>query len=145
VWRLSPGNAGPNRHGLRRLEQLIQEAVVTVPRALIAETINVIAVLSRDGKLIPLRTSNIDIRYLPKPYSVYHTDAVDDFVAILRAVRRVVGALKKIWVVGTILRGVLTLPFLYAPAAAMPGRARVGSLVPFLPAARYIGPSTCSA
>jgi type IV secretion system protein VirB11 len=34
---------------LRRLEQLIQEAVVTVPRALIAETINVIAVLSGRG------------------------------------------------------------------------------------------------
>lgn len=34
---------------LRRLEQLVQEAVVTVPRALIAETINVIAVLSGRG------------------------------------------------------------------------------------------------
>lgn len=34
---------------LRRLEQLIQETVVTVPRALIAETINIIAVLVRDG------------------------------------------------------------------------------------------------
>jgi type IV secretion system protein VirB11 len=34
---------------LRRLEQLIQEAVVTVPRALIAETINVIAVLAGRG------------------------------------------------------------------------------------------------
>ena len=34
---------------LRRLEQLIQEAVVTVPRALIAETIDVIAVLSGRG------------------------------------------------------------------------------------------------
>jgi type IV secretion system protein VirB11 len=31
------------------MEQLIQESVVTVPRALIAETINVIAVLVRDG------------------------------------------------------------------------------------------------
>jgi Flp pilus assembly CpaF family ATPase len=31
------------------MEQLIQEAVVTVPRALIAETINLIAVLVRDG------------------------------------------------------------------------------------------------
>ena len=31
------------------MEQLIQEAVVTVPRALIAETINIIAVLVRDG------------------------------------------------------------------------------------------------
>jgi type IV secretion system protein VirB11 len=31
------------------MEQLIQEAVVTVPRALIAETIDLIAVLVRDG------------------------------------------------------------------------------------------------
>ena len=35
---------------LRRLEQLIQEAVITVPRALIAETINLIAVLHGRGK-----------------------------------------------------------------------------------------------
>jgi type IV secretion system protein TrbB len=35
---------------LRRLEQLIQEAVITVPRALIAETINVIAVLVGRGQ-----------------------------------------------------------------------------------------------
>ena len=34
---------------LRRLEQLIQEAVVTVPRPLIAETIDLIAVLSGRG------------------------------------------------------------------------------------------------
>src|SRR3546814_18240738 len=34
---------------LRRLEQLIQEAVVTVPRALIAETIDMVAVLSGRG------------------------------------------------------------------------------------------------
>ena len=34
---------------LRRMEQLIQEAVVTVPRALIAETIDIVAVLVRDG------------------------------------------------------------------------------------------------
>ena len=34
---------------LRRMEQLIQEAVVTVPRALIAETINLVAVLVREG------------------------------------------------------------------------------------------------
>ncbi len=36
---------------LRRLEQLIQEAVVTVPRALIAETIDLVAVLSGRGSL----------------------------------------------------------------------------------------------
>jgi type IV secretion system protein VirB11 len=34
---------------LRRLEQLVQEAVVTVPRALIADTIDVVAVLSGRG------------------------------------------------------------------------------------------------
>lgn len=34
---------------LRRLEQLVQEAVVTVPRPLIAETIDIIAVLSGRG------------------------------------------------------------------------------------------------
>lgn len=42
-------HAGTGIGALRRLEQLIQEAVVTVPRALIAETINLIAVLVRDG------------------------------------------------------------------------------------------------
>jgi type IV secretion system protein VirB11 len=31
------------------MEQLIQEAVVTVPRPLIAETIDLVAVLVRDG------------------------------------------------------------------------------------------------
>jgi len=42
-------HAGSAIGALRRLEQLIQEAVVTVPRALIAETINVIAVLAGRG------------------------------------------------------------------------------------------------
>src|SRR6266496_5391164 len=42
-------HAGSAIGALRRLEQLIQEAVVTVPRALIAETIEVIAVLSGRG------------------------------------------------------------------------------------------------
>jgi len=42
-------HAGTALGALRRLEQLIQEAVVTVPRALIAETIGVIAVLSGRG------------------------------------------------------------------------------------------------
>lgn len=42
-------HAGTALGALRRFEQLIQEAVVTVPRALIAETINVIAVLSGRG------------------------------------------------------------------------------------------------
>ncbi len=49
-----PGGIGTIHAGsaigvLRRMEQLIQEAVVTVPRALIAETIDLIAVLVRDG------------------------------------------------------------------------------------------------
>ncbi|MEI9402002.1 P-type conjugative transfer ATPase TrbB [Mesorhizobium argentiipisi] len=34
---------------LRRLEQLVQEAVVTVPRALIAETVDIVAVLAGRG------------------------------------------------------------------------------------------------
>jgi type IV secretion system protein TrbB len=42
-------HAGSALGALRRLEQLVQEAVVTVPRALIAETINVIAVLTGRG------------------------------------------------------------------------------------------------
>jgi type IV secretion system protein TrbB len=42
-------HAGSALGALRRLEQLIQEAVVTVPRALISETINIIAVLSGRG------------------------------------------------------------------------------------------------
>ncbi len=49
-----PGGVGTIHAGtaigaLRRLEQLIQEAVITVPRALVADTINLIAVLTRDG------------------------------------------------------------------------------------------------
>ncbi len=49
-----PGGVGTLHAGsvlaaLYRLEQLIQEAVVTVPRAMIAETIDVIAVLSGRG------------------------------------------------------------------------------------------------
>jgi type IV secretion system protein VirB11 len=42
-------HAGTALGALRRLEQLIQEAVITVPRALIAETIDLIAVLSGRG------------------------------------------------------------------------------------------------
>jgi len=50
-------HAGSAIGALRRLKQLIQEAVVTVPRALIAETINLIAVLVGRGaerKLVEL-------------------------------------------------------------------------------------------
>ncbi|MFG1360122.1 MULTISPECIES: P-type conjugative transfer ATPase TrbB [Xanthobacter] len=42
-------HAGTAIGALRRLEQLIQEAVVTVPRALIAETIDLVAVLTGRG------------------------------------------------------------------------------------------------
>jgi P-type conjugative transfer ATPase TrbB len=49
-----PGGVGTIHAGsaigaLRRMEQLIQEAVVTVPRALLADTIDLVAVLVRDG------------------------------------------------------------------------------------------------
>jgi P-type conjugative transfer ATPase TrbB len=43
-------HAGSAMGALLRLEQLIQEAVITVPRSLIAETIDVIAVLSGRGR-----------------------------------------------------------------------------------------------
>ncbi|WP_413992286.1 P-type conjugative transfer ATPase TrbB [Labrys okinawensis] len=42
-------HAGTALGAIRRLEQLIQEAVITVPRALIAETIDCVAVLSGRG------------------------------------------------------------------------------------------------
>ncbi|PBB65898.1 P-type conjugative transfer ATPase TrbB [Mesorhizobium sp. WSM4312] len=42
-------HAGSGIGALRRLEQLIQEAVVTVPRALIADTIDLVAVLAGRG------------------------------------------------------------------------------------------------
>jgi len=55
-----PGGVGTIHAGsaigaLRRMEQLIQEAVVTVPRALIAETIDLVAVLSGRGSARRLR------------------------------------------------------------------------------------------
>ncbi len=52
-------HAGTALGALRRLEQLVQEAVITVPRAMIAETINVIAVLAGRGaqrRLVDLAT-----------------------------------------------------------------------------------------
>jgi len=42
-------HAGTALGALRRLEQLIQETVITVPRALIAETVNLVAVLAGRG------------------------------------------------------------------------------------------------
>jgi type IV secretion system protein TrbB len=50
-------HAGSVQGALRRFEQLIAEAVVTVPRALIAETVDVVAVLAGHGpsrKLVEL-------------------------------------------------------------------------------------------
>jgi P-type conjugative transfer ATPase TrbB len=67
-------HAGTALGALRRLEQLIQEAVITVPRVLIAETIDVIAVLQGRGgerRLVELATvdgldsSSGDYRLLP--------------------------------------------------------------------------------
>ena len=52
-------HAGSAIGALRRLEQLIQEAVVTVPRALVADTIDIIAVLAGRGharRLVELAT-----------------------------------------------------------------------------------------
>jgi formylglycine-generating enzyme required for sulfatase activity len=43
-----------------------------------------------DGKLIPLRTSDVDTRRIPKPYNTYHTAMVDDRAAILAAVQRLI-------------------------------------------------------
>ena len=59
-------HAGTGIGALRRLEQLIQEAVITVPRALIAETINVVAVLTGRGSQSPRgRTSSSPVA--PRP------------------------------------------------------------------------------
>jgi P-type conjugative transfer ATPase TrbB len=46
---ISTIHAGTALGALRRLEQLIQEAVITVPRTLVAETINLVAVLAGRG------------------------------------------------------------------------------------------------
>jgi len=63
-------HAGTARGALRRLEQLIQEAVVTVPRALVAETIDLIAVLSGRG----------DARRLTELARVHGLGADSDYV-----------------------------------------------------------------
>jgi type IV secretion system protein TrbB len=73
-------HAGTALGALRRMEQLIQEAVMTVPRALIAETINLVAVLVRDGagrRLAELaRVDGLDpgtgdyrLTFLPAPHN----------------------------------------------------------------------------
>jgi tetratricopeptide (TPR) repeat protein len=46
---------------------------------------------ARQKKLIPLRARDLDTWRIPKPYDARHTDVFDDFAAVLRAVRRVVG------------------------------------------------------
>lgn len=70
-------HAGSARGALHRLEQLIQEAVVTVPRALIADTIDLIAVLDGRGgarRLVELTavfglSADGDYRLAPLPLS----------------------------------------------------------------------------
>jgi type IV secretion system protein VirB11 len=62
-------HAGSAIGALRRLEQLVQEAVITVPRALIAETIDMIAVLSGRGAA----------RRLPELARVTGLDAAGDY------------------------------------------------------------------
>jgi type IV secretion system protein TrbB len=65
-------HAGSSIGALRRLEQLIQEAVVTVPRALIAETIDLIAVLAGRGSA----------RRLAELAAVTGLGSADDYVLI---------------------------------------------------------------
>jgi hypothetical protein len=47
---------------------------------------------NRQKKLIPLRTRDLDPRDIPMPYGRYQTDFVDRREAILKAVKRLVGA-----------------------------------------------------
>ncbi len=53
-------HAGSAHGALTRLEQLVQEVSVTVPRALIAETVNVVAVLSEVVTRGPLDAPALD-------------------------------------------------------------------------------------
>jgi type IV secretion system protein VirB11 len=72
-------HAGSGIGALRRLEQLIQEAVVTVPRALIAETIDLVAVLSGRGparrltELVRIEGLGPDGDYRISPATLNHT------------------------------------------------------------------------
>ena len=83
-----PGGVGTIHAGsaigaLRRLEQLIQEAVVTVPRALIAETIDLIAVLAGRGSA--RRLAELAARQGPRPdrrLRPHPSRRTDDAVAI---------------------------------------------------------------
>ncbi|KPF52746.1 conjugal transfer protein TrbB [Novosphingobium sp. AAP1] len=81
---ISTIHAGSALAALRRLEQLIQERVVTVPRALIAETIDVIAVLVRDGPARHLAdlvavtglAANGDYQFAPLAASAGHAPSI---------------------------------------------------------------------
>ncbi len=46
---------------------------------------------NRQGKLITVRVSDLEVWTIPKPYNTYHTESVDDHAAILRAIRRLAG------------------------------------------------------
>src|ERR1700709_171374 len=69
-------HAGSAMGALRRMEQLIQEAVVTVPRALIAETIQFIAVLAGRGS--NRRLAELACVEGPGPNSDYVLHAIGD-------------------------------------------------------------------
>jgi type IV secretion system protein VirB11 len=73
-------HAGTALGALRRLEQLIQEAVVTVPRALIAETIDLVAVLRGRGSERRLAELALVAGLDPATgdYSVQSAEAVGD-------------------------------------------------------------------
>lgn len=46
----------------------------------------------RHGKLIPVRTSDVEPWRIPKPYNTYQTNLIDDRKAIRDAIRRIAGA-----------------------------------------------------
>jgi type IV secretion system protein VirB11 len=75
-------HAGTALGALRRLEQLIQEAVVTVPRALIAETINMIAVLAGRGAQRRLSELAVvaDLNPATGDYRVLPAETITDFI-----------------------------------------------------------------
>jgi P-type conjugative transfer ATPase TrbB len=68
-------HAGTALGALRRLEQLIQEAVMVVPRALIGETIDLIAVLS--GRGVERRLSELCTVRGPSPEGDYRLTPAD--------------------------------------------------------------------
>jgi cold shock CspA family protein len=45
----------------------------------------------RRGRLIPLRTPDVDLWKIPKPYNTFHTDLVDNRTAVLAAINRLIG------------------------------------------------------